>query len=102
MRWMRRRQVRSVIARTNGATADGKDVWSWRPDAGVKLAGGDLQATAARKPRHRARIRATRWLAMTGLRPCVVADLGRETPRVILRCEPDGARAPSVLASLEG
>ncbi len=24
---------------TNGATADGEVVWSWRPDAGVKLAG---------------------------------------------------------------
>jgi hypothetical protein len=25
-------------------------VWSWLPDAGVKLAGDDLQATVAKKP----------------------------------------------------
>jgi hypothetical protein len=30
--------------------ADGEVVWSWRPDAGVKLAGGIPQATVARKP----------------------------------------------------
>ena len=28
-------------------------MWSWRPDAGVKLAGDDLQATVAKKPGHR-------------------------------------------------
>src|SRR5260370_35875466 len=38
---------------TNGADADGKDVWSWRPDAGVKLAEAIPLATVARKPGHR-------------------------------------------------
>jgi hypothetical protein len=38
---------------TSGAEADGKIVWSWHPDAGVKLAGDDLQATVAKKPGHR-------------------------------------------------
>ena len=38
---------------TSGAEADSKIVWSWRPDAGVKLAGDDLQATVAKKPGHR-------------------------------------------------
>jgi hypothetical protein len=33
--------------------AYGKAVWSWRPDAGVKLAGGIPLATVARKPGHR-------------------------------------------------
>jgi hypothetical protein len=38
---------------TSGAEADGEIVWSWRPDAGVKLAGDDLQATVAKEPGHR-------------------------------------------------
>jgi hypothetical protein len=29
---------RAVCARTNGMCADGEVAWSWRPDAGVKLA----------------------------------------------------------------
>jgi hypothetical protein len=33
--------------------ADGEVVWSWRPDAGVKLAGNIPQATVANKPGHR-------------------------------------------------
>ena len=28
-------------------------MWSWHPDAGVKLAGDDLQATVAKEPGHR-------------------------------------------------
>jgi hypothetical protein len=39
--------------KTSGANADGQGVWSWRPDAGVKLAGDDLQATVAKEPDHR-------------------------------------------------
>jgi len=38
---------------TNAPAADGKAVWSWRPDAGVKFAGNALQATVAKKPGHR-------------------------------------------------
>jgi hypothetical protein len=38
---------------TSGAEADGEIVWSWRPDAGVKLAGDDLQATVAKEPGHK-------------------------------------------------
>jgi hypothetical protein len=38
---------------TSGAEADGEIVWSWRRDAGVKLAGRDLQATVAKEPVHR-------------------------------------------------
>ena len=34
---------------TSGAKADGEGVWSWPPDAGVKLA-GCLRATGAIKP----------------------------------------------------
>jgi hypothetical protein len=37
--------------KTSGANADGQGVWSWRPDAGVKLAGDDLQATVAKQGR---------------------------------------------------
>jgi hypothetical protein len=33
--------------------ADGKIVWSWRPDAGVKSAGFFLSATVAKEPGHR-------------------------------------------------
>jgi hypothetical protein len=35
------------------AVADGEVVWSWRPDAGVKLCGSIRTATVARKPVHR-------------------------------------------------
>jgi hypothetical protein len=35
---------------TNGANADGKAVWSWHPDAGVKLAESFSRATVAKKP----------------------------------------------------
>ena len=38
---------------TNAPAADGKAVWSWHPDAGVKFAGSDLQATVTKKPGHR-------------------------------------------------
>ena len=43
---------RANSARTNGADAYGEVVWSWRPDAGVKVAEYP-QATVARKPGHR-------------------------------------------------
>jgi hypothetical protein len=33
--------------------ADGKDVWSWHLDAGVKFAANELQATVTRKPDRR-------------------------------------------------
>ena len=49
------------IARTtNGAVADGEVVWSWRPDAGVKLRGGIRQATVAKKPGHRGELEVSR------------------------------------------
>jgi hypothetical protein len=38
---------------TKALEADGEAVWSWRPDAGVKLAGSILPMTVARKPGHR-------------------------------------------------
>jgi hypothetical protein len=40
-------------AQTNEVEADGKIVWSWRPDAGVKSAGIFLSATVAKEPGHR-------------------------------------------------
>jgi hypothetical protein len=47
MRWTRQRR------KTGGAFADGEDVWSWRPDAGVKFREVIREATVARKPGHR-------------------------------------------------
>jgi len=35
---------------TSGAEADGEIVWSWHPDAGVKSADDDPQATVAKEP----------------------------------------------------
>jgi hypothetical protein len=43
----------AAASKTNEAKADGEVVWSWRPDAGVKFAGDDLQATVAKEPGHR-------------------------------------------------
>src|SRR5271154_1902158 len=39
--------------KTSGAQADGKIVWSWRPDAGVKLAEAIPPTTVAKEPGHR-------------------------------------------------
>jgi hypothetical protein len=38
---------------TNGAEADGKNVWSWHPDAGVKLAEAAPSMTVAKEPGRR-------------------------------------------------
>jgi hypothetical protein len=44
MRW-------TLLAReTNALEADGKGVWSWPPDAGVKFVEDDPRATVATKP----------------------------------------------------
>ena len=40
-------------ARTNDVAADGEVVWSWRPDAGAKLAETIPQVTVAKEPGHR-------------------------------------------------
>jgi hypothetical protein len=49
MQWTRRFHARESV-RTNDAEADGEDVWSWHPDAGVKSAEAILPMTVARKP----------------------------------------------------
>jgi hypothetical protein len=38
------------MPKTSGIEADGKAVWSWRPDAGVKRCGAIHAATVATKP----------------------------------------------------
>jgi hypothetical protein len=48
-----RGSVRRHHGATNDAVADGEIAWSWRPDAGAKLAEYEPQATVARKPGHR-------------------------------------------------
>jgi hypothetical protein len=40
-------------AQTNEVEADGKIVWSWRPDAGVKFCGVSCRTTVAKEPGHR-------------------------------------------------
>jgi len=52
-RTLRRDAMDAAAHETNAPAADGKAVWSWRPDAGVKFAGNALQATVAKKPGHR-------------------------------------------------
>jgi hypothetical protein len=46
---------RAICARTNGIGADGEVVWSWRPDAGAKLAMmlRITPMTVAKEPGHR-------------------------------------------------
>jgi hypothetical protein len=43
----------AAVSLTNDTDADGKAVWSWRPDAGVKWRGAIRAATVANKPGHR-------------------------------------------------
>jgi hypothetical protein len=38
---------------TNGTEADGEDVWSWHPDAGVKSVEAIPPATVAKEPGRR-------------------------------------------------
>jgi hypothetical protein len=52
-RTLRRDAVDAKVLPTNSTSADGEVVWSWRPDAGVKLAGCRLQVTVAKEPGHR-------------------------------------------------
>jgi len=40
----------AAVSLTNDTDADGKAVWSWRPDAGVKWCGAIRAATVANKP----------------------------------------------------
>src|ERR1700736_2060650 len=47
MRWTRSARQTSV------RDADGEVVWSWRPDAGVKLRSDFCAATVAKEPGHR-------------------------------------------------
>jgi hypothetical protein len=51
MRWTLHRQAQS-LRKTTGEVADGEIVWSWRPDAGAKLAMmlRITPMTVARKP----------------------------------------------------
>jgi len=55
---------------TNGAEADGKVVWFWHPDAGVKSALTQAQATVAKKPGAPGRARSSRNTIAQG-RPVV-------------------------------
>ena len=43
----------AIIAPTNDADADGEVVWSWRSDAGAKVAGAIPRTTVAKEPGHR-------------------------------------------------
>ena len=57
MRWTRQRQAQ-FFARTNDAAADGEVVWSWRSDAGAKVAessanDGGNQAWSPRRARRK-------------------------------------------------
>ena len=47
--WDRERWTRKLRP-TSAADAYGEVVWSWRPDAGVKLGGVIREVTVARKP----------------------------------------------------
>jgi hypothetical protein len=49
----RRDAVAADAPITNGVLADGKIVWSWHPDAGVKLAEATPPMTVAKEPGHR-------------------------------------------------
>ena len=55
---------------TTALDADGEVVWSWRPDAGVKLAGGIPQVTVARKPVHRGEREVSRKTIARGRPEC--------------------------------
>ena len=69
MRWTLWRQVR-VIAPDENAEAYGEVVWSWRRDAGAKLAGSIPPATVANKPAHRGELEVSRKTIARGKPGC--------------------------------
>src|SRR3989442_3274674 len=70
MRWTLWRQVR-VIAPDANAKAYGEVVWSWRRDAGAKLAGSVPPATVATKPAHRGEHEVSRKTIAQGMSDCL-------------------------------
>ena len=56
---------------TMALVADGKAVWSWRPDAGVKCRGVFRGATVARKPGHRGERGISRKTIAQGMPDCL-------------------------------
>jgi hypothetical protein len=47
---MDEKMLKARLRADEGICSDGQAVWSCPPDAGIKLAGGDLRATVANKP----------------------------------------------------
>ena len=70
MRWTLWRQAR-VIAPDENAKAYGEVVWSWRRDAGAKLAGSVPPATVANKPAHRGEHEVSRKAIAQGMSDCL-------------------------------
>jgi hypothetical protein len=64
MRWTR------VVSNDDDTNADGKAVWSWRPDAGVKWCGAIRAATVANKPGHRGERGISRNTIVQGMPDC--------------------------------
>src|SRR2546425_7303327 len=69
MRWTLWRQARFFRAGRN-ARAYGEVVWSWRRDAGAKLAGSVPRATVAKKPAHRGEHEVSRKAIAQGMSEC--------------------------------
>jgi hypothetical protein len=59
------------VAQTNGAEAYGEVVWSWRPDAGVKLRRSICAATVTTKPGHRGEREVSRKAIAQGRPGCL-------------------------------
>src|SRR5207247_4901000 len=70
MRWTLWRQVR-MIAPDENAKAYGEVVWSWRRDAGAKLAGSVPPATVTTSPLHRGEHEVSRKAIAQGMSDCL-------------------------------
>src|SRR5207237_10325927 len=57
--------------KTSGVLADGEGVWSWHPDAGVKLAGAIPPMTVAKEPGHRGERVGNRNTIAQGMSECL-------------------------------
>src|SRR6266516_1035112 len=69
MRWTLWRQA--FFSAGRNAKAYGEVVWSWRRDAGAKLAGSVPPATVAKKPAHRGEHEVSRKAIAQGMSDCL-------------------------------
>src|SRR5437899_8378368 len=91
----------AALSMANGAKAYGEVVWSWRRDAGAKLAGSVPPATVAKKPAHRGEHEVSRKAIAQGMSDCLRCPVCSCAPIcAIWHTRPRVQRAPDIPCAL--